>query len=131
MAGRARALLPILAAVLVLVLGCGGDGDGSDEADVRECLAENGLEIHAAAPARPTLAGVPPDFSATVGTLSVDVIVERDEDRATRTAADLRGSLASFGVANVEERLLQGGNVIAVFDGEPSSEQSESVSACL
>ena len=129
MAGRARALLPLLPAVLAI--GCGDDGGGSDEAAVRECLAENGLEIEAGAAPRSTLGAASPDFRATIDGVSVDVIVERDEDRAARAAADLRGALATFGVANVEERLVHGGNVIAVFSGEPSSSQSESVSGCL
>jgi len=128
--GRARALLPLVPALLAV--GCGGGGDDAiDEGALRECLAEGGLEIEAAAATSPTLGSASPDFRASIDGLPVDVIVERDQDRAQRTGADLRGALGTFGVANVDRRLLEERNVIAVFSGDPSAGQREAVASCL
>lgn len=129
MVGRARALLTLVPALLAA--GCGSGDDGIDEAALRECLAGAGLEIEAAAAASPTLGNASPDFRASVDGLPVDVIVERDRERAQRTAADLRGALSTFGVTNVDQRLLEEGNAIAVFSGDPSAEQREAVGGCM
>ena len=116
----------------LLAAGCGGGGeDGVDEVSLRECLAEGGLEIEAAAAARPTLGSASPDFRASIDGLPVDLIVERDDDQARRSAADLRGALSTFGVANVDRRLLEEGNVIALFGADPSPEQRDAVTGCL
>jgi hypothetical protein len=128
--GRARALLPLVPALFAI--GCGGGGDGGiDEGDLRECLAEGGHGVEAAATASPTLGSASPDLRASIDGLPVDLIVERDDDRARRTAADLRGALSTFGVQNVDQRLLEEGNVIAVFSGDPSAGQREAVASCL
>jgi len=129
-AGRARSLLP-LGAVL-FASGCGGGGgDGIEESALRECLADGGLEIAAAVEASPTLGSASPDFRASIDGVPVDVIVERDVDRARRTAADLRGALSTFGVADVDRRLLEERNAIAAFGESPSPEQRDAVARCL
>jgi len=129
-AGRARSLLPLGPALFAI--GCGGGGGGGiEESALRECLADEGLEIAAAVAASPTLGSASPDFRASIDGVPVDVIVERDADRARRTAADLRGSLSTFGVADVDRRLLEERNVIAAFGESPSPEQRDAVARCL
>jgi hypothetical protein len=131
MAGRGKTLTLLAAAAVAA--GCGGGGDGAiEEPALRECLAEGGLQVEAAAPATsPTLGNASPDFRALIDDVAVDVIVVRDQERAQRTAADLRGALGTFGVTDVDALLLEERNVIAVFSQAPTPEQREAVASCL
>jgi hypothetical protein len=128
---RAKALcLPLVA---LMAGGCGGGGDERlGAAGLRECLAGAGLRVEGAAPAvNPTLGSARPDFRAFLGDLPVNLIVERNEVRARRRAADVRGSLATFGVADADRRVLQERNVTAVFEGDPTSDERKVVASCL
>jgi hypothetical protein len=128
-AGRARALAALVPALALI--GCGGGADDPlDEASLRECLAEGGFAIEAVATGAP-LGAASPDFRGEAAGLSVDLIVERDRDRAERSAARLRGDLATLGIPDIERRLLQERNAIAVFSADPEPEQRDAVAECL
>lgn len=133
MAPRASALLGLVSALIAL--GCGGGGDETTgEEAVRDCLAQAGLEIEAVGPgtgAAVPLGNATPDFRAVADGLAVDVMVERDDQRAQRTAVDLRAALSTLGAADADLRVLEGANVVAVFDGEPSTAQRDAVAGCL
>ena len=102
----------------------------ADEPGLRECLADAGWAVEATAVGAP-LGGVAPDFSASQGGLTAYVVIERDAERAERTAARLRGALATFGASGVEQRLVQERNAIAVFSEAPDAAQRDDVTSCL
>jgi hypothetical protein len=128
-AGRPRAIAALVPALALI--GCGGGGeDAVDERAVRACLAEQGLGIEAIT-SSPAPGGAAADFRALAGDVSVDVVVERDEARAQRTGAGLRGALSTLGVADVEQRVLEEGNAVAVFSATPEPELRDAVAGCL
>ena len=55
--------------------------------------------------------------------------MQRSEQKAQRTAADIQGALASFGAAGSE--VIAERNAIAVFDGEPTEDARAAVQGCL
>jgi hypothetical protein len=122
-------------ACLALALGaCGGD-DGDDlvdESELRECLAGSELEVQP--PGRTgggaALGNASPDFVAvTPGGVEVDFIVQGDERKAQRSAADVRAALARFAAASSE--VLRDRNAIAVIAGEASEEDRAAIEDCL
>jgi hypothetical protein len=128
---RVRAITLTAATALVLS-GCGGEDDNLvDEAGLRGCLAEQGMTIEA--PDLGSTAGlgnVSPDFRAVSedGT-GVELVVQRDERKAQRTAADLQGALASFGAEG--SVVVADRNAIAIFETAPPGELRSAVEGCL
>jgi hypothetical protein len=120
------------AAALLALAGCGGEEDDLlDEAGLRGCLAEQGLTIQPPDPGSSAgLGSVSPDFRAvSADDVAVEVVVQRDEKKAQRNAADLEGALASFGAEGsvvVSER-----NAIVIFETAPPGELRSSVEGCL
>jgi hypothetical protein len=120
------------ASALVAVGGCGGGDDNLvEEAELRDCLAEQGLTIEAPDPGSSAgLGSVSPDFRAvSEDDVGLEVVVQRDEKKAQRNAADLQGALASFGAQGsvvVSER-----NAIVIFETAPPGELRASVEDCL
>ena len=124
----------VIAVLLAGALTACGDGDGEDlveEGSLRDCLAGAGLKVEApdvAAGAR--LGNVSPDFRAiTTEGDGLDVIVHGTEQKARRSAADIRGALATFGAAGSE--VVARRNAVVVFEQAPSGGSSEAVESCL
>jgi hypothetical protein len=112
--------------------GCGGDGeDLVEEGSLRECLATGGLKFEPVEVSGGAVLGsASPDFRlVTEEGDGVDVVVEKDEQRAERTAADIRGSLATFGSA--DSVILVNRNAVVVFEAEPPGDLRQSVEDCL
>jgi len=133
--GSMRIGLAVCCGALTLAFGaCGGD-DGDelvDESDLRECLAGSELEVQP--PGRTAggaaLGSASPDFIAvTADRIEVDFIVEGDERKAERAAADVRAALASFGATSSE--VLRERNAIAVIAGEAGDADRAAIEDCL
>jgi hypothetical protein len=132
-----RATIAVLTlAVAGSLLACGSEeSDQLSEDAVRECLAENEIGAQprgegAAGP--PVYLSAAPDFSAYSrdGT-RVDLIVQGTEEKARRTAADVRGAMLPLGIPDADRRVVVNRNAVAVFADSPSPESRETVSACL
>ena len=128
------ALAAPCAALALALGGCGGDdgGDLVDETELRECLA--GSELKVRPPGRTgggaALGNASPEFLAvTPDGVEVDFIVQGDERKAERTAADVRAALASFGAASSE--VLRDRNAIAVITGEAGEDDRAAIEECL
>jgi hypothetical protein len=125
----------IAAALLALAGACGcggGGGDGLVEEDaLRVCLADGGISVDALAPATgPGLGNVSADFSATTAEgVGVNAVVQGTEQKARRTAADVRAALGAFGAS--ESEVVVARNAIVVFAGTPSDEALEVTQECL
>jgi hypothetical protein len=112
--------------------GCGGDGeDLVEEGALRDCLAGEGLRFEPVEVSGGAVLGsAAPDFRlVTEGGDGVDVVVEKGEQKAERTAADVRGSLAAFGSA--DSVVLVNRNAVVVFETEPPGDLRQSVENCL
>ena len=121
-----------LAAALIGLGGCGDSGeDLIEESELRDCLAGKELAIEAPDVASSAgLGNVSPDFRAvTAEGVVVDVVVQRSEQKAARTAADIRGALQSFGAASSE--VLAQRNAVLVIDGTPSEDSRAALDDCL
>ena len=130
------ALAPLLTCVLALALlaGCGGGGDDEDlaaEDDVRNCMAEAGLEIEPPGLSpNPGLGSATADFRALgEDGVAIDVVVFGSAQKAERAAADVRSALAGFGAGDVE--VLSDRNALAVFDQAPTDADRQTVEDCL
>jgi hypothetical protein len=103
---------------------------------VRECLA--GAQIKPRAPGAGTdeWTGYAPIFVPDFTAYSADgtpvaIIVQGSEQRANRTAAHLRGAVASLGGAPGAAEVIARQNAVAVFARRPSSEVRSAVRSCL
>jgi hypothetical protein len=138
-----RGVTRLLSAVLTLAVlgaltGCGEDeSDLIGEDSLRECLADAGL-----GPDRPANEGATgyaplylstaPDFSAySEEGVQLDVVVQGSEEKAARTAADVRGAMLPLGIPDAGERVLVGRNVVAVFAESPSAADIDAAGSCL
>lgn len=134
-AGSMRIALAACGAGLALALGACGDDEGSDlvdESQLRECLAGSELEVQP--PGRTAggaaLGSASPDFIAvTADGVEVDFIVQGDERKAERAAADVRAALASFGATSSE--VIRDRNAIAVIAGEAGEGVRAAIEDCL
>ena len=132
----ARAI-PIAAALCACLLtaalaGCGGDDEDLVEEDaLRECLADAGLSIEPAqATAGAGLGNVSPDFRAvTADGVEVEAIVHGNAKKASRSAADIRAALESFGAASSD--VVSDRNAVVVIGGEASEEERKAIEGCL
>ena len=102
---------------------------------MRECLAEHGMGAKPrgeAATSPPVYLSAAPDFSAfsSDGT-RVDVVVQGNDAKAERAAADVRGAMLSLGISDSDQRVVAQRNVVAVFADSPSREEREAVAGCL
>jgi hypothetical protein len=121
----------VLAAVLGFLAGCGDGEDLIGESSLQDCLAGEGLRAEAPdLAASASLGNVSPDFRVltTEGT-GVDMIVQGSEERARRTAADIRGALQAFGAT--DSVVLARRNAIAVFEQAPTDASRQAVERCL
>jgi hypothetical protein len=119
-------------ALATIALGCGGGGeDVVEEGPLRDCLAGEGLKFEPVEVSGGAVLGsASPDFRlVTEDGDGVDVVVEKDEQRAERTAADIRGSLASLGSA--DSVVLVNRNAVVAFEATPSADLRRSVEGCL
>jgi hypothetical protein len=117
---------------------CGGEesDDLIGEDSVRECLANSGFGRNPPAGEAvgyaPLYLSTAPDFSAySDGGIQVDVVVQGSDEKAERTAENVRGAMLPLGISDAGERVLSGGNVVAVFAGSPSAADADAVSSCL
>ncbi len=120
------------AALAVLAQACGGEEEKLlTEDSLKQCLAGNELTIKPPElSANAGLGNVSPDFSAeTSDGVPVDVIVQGNERKATRTAADIQGALQSLGA--VDSEVVAERNGIVVFQGAPSQDSRSAVEDCL
>jgi len=126
-------VLALSALVLAGVAGCGGDGeDGIEEAELRACLADDGIEVDSAFGGSGLVPGAAaPDFRAVSRHERMDVTVESSEERARRRAADIRSALVTYGVSNPDRRLLTGRNAIVLFDRDPDRGTAAAIRDCL
>jgi hypothetical protein len=128
-----RSVLPSLAAVLAAVVaGCGGGGDDLiEEGSLRDCLAEEELSIEVPEIGESAgLGNVSPDFRAvTKDGAGIEVVVQGNEQKAERTAADISGALASFGATGSE--VVSERNAIVIFEESPADPLRASVEGCL
>jgi hypothetical protein len=131
------ALAALALASLVSACGSGGGTDLLGEDALRDCLADAGLEATPQAGAAqgdfaPVNLRTAPDFTAYASDGAVvDVVVEGSEDKARRTAADVRGALSSLGVADASDRLVVRRNAIAVFHRAASAKDRAAVGSCM
>jgi hypothetical protein len=133
-AGSMRIVLALFGALALALGACGGD-DGDelvDETELRECLAGSALEVQP--PGRTgggaALGNASPDFVAvTADGIEVDFIVQGDERKAERAAADIQAALASFGASSSE--VLRERNAIAVIAGEAGEGDHAAIEDCL
>jgi hypothetical protein len=120
-----------------LFAGCGGEDEErvASEKGVRKCLAASRIGLKAPGDAGPPTGAAPvyaPDFTAyTNDGISIDILVERDAERARGTAADVRSALAGLGTASGGGVVDAEGNVVAVFSAAPSNRDREAVRSCL
>jgi hypothetical protein len=130
--------LPAAASICASLLGslalaaCGEEGEEVVDQDaLRECLAGAELEIEPPqATAGAGLGNVSPDFRAvTADGIAVDLIVQKNEGKARRSAADIRAALLSFGAAGSE--VVSRRNAIAVIDGEIPEAELSAIEDCL
>jgi hypothetical protein len=115
------------------VAGCDDDGEsGVDEAELRGCLADAGIQVDSAFGGSGLVPGAAaPDFRASRGSERLDVTVESSEERARRRAADIRSALVTYGVIDPDRRLLTERNAIVLFDRDPSPSTASTVRSCL
>jgi hypothetical protein len=129
----ARALASLVAVNLLVggLAGCGDDGeDLLGESELQDCLAEEGLTIEPPEAVNPVLGSASPDFTAiTTEGVPVYAMVEKNEQRANRTAADIRASLLTVGSG--DRVVIAKRNAVVAFDGEPTSGSRQSVDGCL
>jgi hypothetical protein len=129
-----RTVLAVLGALALAFGACGGD-DGDDlvdETELRECLAGSELEVQppGGTAGGAALGSASPDFIAvTADGVEVDFIVQGDERKAERGAADIRAALASFGASSSE--VLRERNAIAVIIGEAGEGDRAAIENCL
>jgi type IV pilus biogenesis protein CpaD/CtpE len=123
----------LLAAMALAAAGCGGDDSdtGASEDSVRDCLTEEGLTVEASdLSSSAALGNASPDFRVRSEQREVaDVIVEGDEQKAGKTAADIQGATQSFGAA--ETVVVKERNSVIVFEEEPSGEFRSQLEACV
>ncbi len=95
-------------------------------------MAQNGVQVQSGAATTALIPGAAsPDFRASAGGEQMDVIVEGSEEKARRRAADLRGALRTYGVADPSTRLMARNNVIVVFERDPSPAATRAVTGCV
>ena len=124
--------LPVLAASVALLAGCGGGGDNLiAENELRDCLTTEGLTVEEPDLGQGAVLGnVSPDFRAlTEEGVGLEVVVQGNEKKAERTAADIQGALASFGASGAE--VVSERNAIVIFDESPSDGSRAAVEDCL
>lgn len=119
---------------IALLAGCGGSDDGDDlvsEDSLLDCLSEGGLAAEpTGGTANPGLGNVSADFRlVTAEGVAVDVVVQGNEEKTRRSAADIRAALTTLGAAGAE--VVSERNAIVVFDGDPSDDARAVVEDCL
>ena len=129
-----RSRFALLLAATTLAVGATGCGDGEDlleEPSLRDCLAGEELELEPVNVSGGVVLGsISPDFRlVTPAGEGVDVVVQGTEQKASRTAADIRGSLQAFGAA--DSVVIVNRNAIVVFEGKPSADLRRRVEDCL
>lgn len=120
-------------ALALMAAGCGGD-DGEDltsEDALRDCLTEQGLTLEASdLGSSAGLGNASPDFQVISGEGEIaDIVVEGSERKAARTAADIKGAKASFGVGQTV--VVRQRNAVAVFEDQPPAEFRLQVETCI
>lgn len=129
----ARGLLAVLGAAALLVAGCGGDDEDNLTAEdsLRDCLTEQNLTVEANdLGSSASLGNASADFRVMSqdGELA-DVIVEGGEDKADKTAADVKSARQSFGAAQTV--VVKEKNVVVVFEDKPADEFRGQVETCV
>jgi hypothetical protein len=133
---RALSVLASLA-IATSLAACGDEkADLVGEDDLRECLADEGLgpnpEGGSGATGAPLYLSTAPDFSAySADRTRLDVVVQGSEEKAERTAADVRSAMLPLGISDAEDRVIAKRNVVAVFADSPSQQDREAASSCL
>jgi len=119
----------ILAAALALSA-CGNGEELVEESSLRECLADEGMRVEAPDLASgAALGNVSPDFRVLAGQgTRADVVVQGTEQKAKRSAADIRGALASFGAGS---EVVARRNAIVVYEQAPSETSRAAIEGCL
>jgi hypothetical protein len=130
---RALVLVVVALAAAAPAAGCGDDEEsGIDEAELRGCLADAGIQVDSAFGGTGLVPGAAaPDFRASRGSEQLDVTVESSEERARRRAADIRSALVTYGVADPDRRLLTERNATVLFDRDPNPDTASTVRSCL
>lgn len=127
-----RTAFALVAGLILAAGGCGGDdgGEGASEDSVRDCLTEAGLAVEASdLGASASLGSASPDFRVLSDDGEIaDLIVERDEEKASKTAADIEGAKQSFGAAQAV--VVKKQNAVVVFEDEPARAFREQVEGC-
>ena len=130
---RAAAAVAAIALGAAVAAGCGG-GEGDDlltEEGIQGCLTAAGYRVEPpAAASSPALGSVSPDFRAVdPGGVGAEVVVQGSDEKARRSAADIRGALTGFGAQGSEG--VAGGNAILVFEDSPTEESRSAAEGCL
>ena len=96
-----------------------------------DCLTEGGLAAEApGGTPNPGLGNVSADFRlVTAEGVAVDVVVQGNEEKTRRSAADISAALSTLGAAGAE--VVSERNAIVVFDGDPSDDARAVVEDCL
>lgn len=130
---RGRGVLALLgASVLIAAAGCGGDdGDNVTAEDaMRDCLTEEGLTVEASdLGSSASLGSASPDFQvlSEKGEIA-DVIVEGSDEKASKTAADIKGAKQAFGAANAV--VVKEQNAVVIFEDTPPADFRDGVLSC-
>ena len=132
---RARPAALALTALIAVAAGCGGGVDDVkvDRGQLRECLAGAGFKSDQGGGAgdRLYLGALTPDFRGQLGDGNgLAVVIEPNQQRAERDAADVRSALSLY-ASDPDRQLVQGRNALLVFEAPPSSEQRGALSGCL
>jgi hypothetical protein len=121
-----------IASLVLLAAGCGDDGeDLTSEDALRDCLTEEGLTVEASdLSSSASLGNATADFRVMSSDGEIaDVIVEGSEEKADRTAADVKGATASFGAGQTV--VVNEKNAVVVFEDDPPAEFRQQVETCV
>jgi hypothetical protein len=131
---RARFAALLTVALALFAASCGGDDDVDNltaEDSLRDCLTEEGLTVEASdLGSGAALGTASPDFQVISDDGEVaDVIVEGSEEKANKTAADVKGAKQSFGASQAV--VVKEKNAVVVFEDEPPADFREQVETCV
>lgn len=129
---RIRVHTPAVLIAAALALAACGDGEELvEESSLRECLAGEDLRVEAPdLTSGAALGNVSPDFRVVAGDgTEADLVVQGTEEKARRSAANIRGALASFGAAGSE--VVTTRNAIVVYEQPPSEGSRDAIDGCL
>ncbi|MBM3666540.1 MAG: hypothetical protein FJW90_03510 [Actinobacteria bacterium] len=123
----------LVAAAALLAASCGDDDIDNPTAEdsLRDCLTEQGLTVEASDLGSSAASGnASPDFRVISDDGEIaDVIVEGSDEKAERTAADVKGAKQSFGTDQAV--VVQEKNVVVVFEDEPAADFRRQVETCV